>query len=193
MVCDAGSVVTAGGFLAAVDLTLAIVERECSRQVSHEVGRLLLADSARQHQSLYATRLIDTTTEEPRLRRLERWLTAHLSEPISVDDMARVCRLEPRTFRRLFASAYGMSPKKLLQLKRVETVRSLLRRSDLSLEDIVARVGVTDVPSFRRIFQRELGLSPAEYRRRLVDRQAAPRTRRSRGRAPGDADVVRAR
>jgi len=193
MVCDAGSVVTAGGFLAAVDLTLAIVERECSRQVSHEVGRLLLADSARQHQSLYATRLIDTTTEEPRLRRLERWLTAHLSEPISVDDMARVCRLEPRTFRRLFASAYGMSPKKLLQLKRVETVRSLLRRSDLSIEEIVARVGVTDVPSFRRIFQRELGLSPAEYRRRLVDRQAAPRTRRSRGRAPGDADVVRAR
>jgi len=38
----------------------------------------------------------------------------------------------------------------------------------------VARVGVTDVPSFRRIFQRELGLSPAQYRRRLVDRPAAP-------------------
>ena len=180
MVCDTGSVVTAGGFLAAVDLTLAMIERECSRQVSHEVGRLLLADSARQHQSIYATRLIDTTADEPRLRRLERWLTAHLSEPVSVGDMARVCRLEPRTFRRVFTSAYGVSPKKLLQLKRVETVRTLLRRSDLSLEEIVARVGVSDVPSFRRVFQRELGLSPAEYRRRLVDRPGPPRTQRSR-------------
>ncbi len=180
MVCDTGSVVTAGGFLAAVDLTLAIIARACSRQVSHEIGRLLLADSARQHQSIYATRLVDTPAEEPRLQRLERWLAAHLSEPVSVDDMARVCRLEPRTFRRVFARAYGLSPKKLLQLKRVETVRSLLRRSDLSLEEVVARVGVTDVPSFRRVFQRELGLSPAEYRRQLVDRPAAAGGRRSR-------------
>jgi len=180
MVCDTGSVVTAGGFLAAVDLTLAIIARACSPQVSHEIGRLLLADSARQHQSIYATRLVDTPAEEPRLQRLERWLAAHLSGPVSVDDMARVCRLEPRTFRRVFARAYGLSPKKLLQLKRVETVRSLLRRSDLSLEEVVARVGVTDVPSFRRVFQRELGLSPAEYRRRLVDRPAAAGGRRSR-------------
>jgi transcriptional regulator GlxA family with amidase domain len=167
MLARSGGFVTAGGFLAAVDLALALVERETARPTSRELGRLVLADSARQHQSIYATSLVDTPTEDPRMQRLERWLQAHLAEAITVDDMAAVCRLEPRTFRRAFGRAYGFSPKKLLQLKRIEKVRTLLRRSDLSLEDVVGQVGVSDVPSFRKVFQRELGVSPAEYRRQI--------------------------
>ncbi|HSP16059.1 MAG TPA: helix-turn-helix domain-containing protein [Thermoanaerobaculia bacterium] len=167
MLCDSGEIVTSGGFLAAVDLTLALVDRMCPRPVSRELGRLLLADSTRQHQSVYATSLVAARTEDPRMKRLERWLSSHLSAEITVGDMAGVCHLSPRTFHREFVKAYGCTPKKLLQLKRIERVRRLLRQPDLSIEQAIERVGVSDVPSFRKIFQRELGLSPAEYRRRI--------------------------
>jgi transcriptional regulator GlxA family with amidase domain len=167
MLCDGGTIVTAGGFLAAVDLTLALVERVCSRKASHEVGRLLLVDSIRQHQSIYATTLVPTGVDEPRLQRLHRWIDAHLTEPITVDDMARACRLSRRTFHRVFVNAHGFPPKKLLQLKRVERVRVILRDANLSVEEAIQRVGVSDLPSFRKVFQRELGLSPAQFRRRL--------------------------
>ncbi len=167
MLCDDGDVVTSGGYLAAVDLALALVERACSRSVSRELGRLLLADSTRQHQSVYATRLVAARVEDPRLRRLEAWLQSHLSGPVTVADMAAACHLSPRTLHRELERAYGLTPKKLLQLKRVESVRRLLRRPDVSVEQAVAQVGVSDVPSFRKVFRRELGLSPAEYRRRL--------------------------
>ena len=63
--------------------------------------------------------------------------------------------------------AFGVTPRKLLQRKRVEKVRQLLRDAGVSVERAIASVGVNDVPSFRKVFQRELGLSPAEYRRRL--------------------------
>jgi AraC-like DNA-binding protein len=43
----------------------------------------------------------------------------------------------------------------------------LVRRPEVSLEEAILSAGVSDVPSFRRVFQRELGISPAEYRRRL--------------------------
>jgi len=167
MICDTGDVITAGGFLAAVDLTLALVERICSRSLSREVGRLLLVDSVRQHQSVYATTLAPSHAAEPRMRRLHRWIDAHLSAAITVDDMARVCNVSTRTFHRTFVKAHGFTPKKLLQLKRIEQVRLILRDADVSVEDAIQRVGVSDVPSFRKIFQRELGLSPAEFRRRL--------------------------
>ncbi|MFA6954364.1 MAG: helix-turn-helix domain-containing protein [Thermoanaerobaculia bacterium] len=167
MICDTGDVVTSGGFLAAVDLSLALVERVCSRSVSREAGRLLLADSIRQRQSVYATTLVPARVDDPRMQRLEAWIESHLSSAVTVEEMAEVCQLGPRTFHREFVKAWGFTPKKYVQLKRIEKVRLLLRNADLSIEEAVARVGVSDVPSFRRIFQRELGLSPAEYRRRL--------------------------
>lgn len=64
-------------------------------------------------------------------------------------------------------SVYGVTPKKVVQLKRIEKVRLLLRDPKVGVEEAIASVGVTDVPSFRRVFQRELGMSPAEYRKRL--------------------------
>ncbi len=166
MICDTGDVVTAGGFLAAVDLTLALVERMGGRSVARDVGRLLLVDSVRQHQSVFATSLV-SRVDEPRMRKLHRWIDAHLSAPIAVDDMARACNLSARTFHRVFTQAHGVTPKKLVQLKRIERVRAILRDPDVSIEEAIQRVGVSDVPSFRKIFRRELGLSPAEYRRRL--------------------------
>lgn len=168
MLCDSGRVVTSGGFLAAVDLALSLVERVSSRSVSREVGRLLLADSIRQHQSVYATTLVSTRVDDPRLRKLEGWIEGHLSSTVTVQEMAGVCALGPRTFHRAFVKAFGLTPRKLVQLKRVEKVRQLLRDAGVSVEKAIAAVGVSDVPSFRKVFQRELGLSPAEYRRRLL-------------------------
>jgi transcriptional regulator GlxA family with amidase domain len=178
IICDSGNVITAGGFLAAVDLALFIVERTCSRSVARELGRLLLADSTRQSQSIYATSLVVARTDDPRMRRVETWLNDHLSSNVTAGEMAGVCGLGPRTFHREFVKAFGVTPKKFLQLKRVEKMRNLLRSPDISVEQAVERVGVRDVPSFRKVFQRELGLSPAAYRRRLraEERSRTPQT-----------------
>jgi transcriptional regulator GlxA family with amidase domain len=167
MICDSGDIVTAGGFLAAVDLTLALIERTCTRAISHEVGRLILADSVRQRQSVYATNLVFRRIEDPRMQRLEKWLQGRLSASVTASDMASACNLSVRSFYREFVSAYGVTPKKFVQLKRIEKVRLLLRDPEVSVEEAIAGVGVTDVPSFREVFRRELGISPAEYRRRL--------------------------
>jgi len=81
--------------------------------------------------------------------------------------MARRCKMSVRSFHRKFVTVHGVTPRKFLQLKRIERVQAQLRTSHKSLEQILAEVGVSDVASFRRVFRRELGYSPAEYRRRL--------------------------
>lgn len=167
MICDGGDVVTAGGFLAAVDLTLALVERTCTRAVSHEIGRLILADSVRQRQSVYASNLVFSRVQDSRMRAVEQWVEGHLSSGVTVGDMAAVCNASIRSFHREFVRVYGVTPNKFVQLKRVEKARVLLRDPSVSVEEAVAGVGVTDIPSFRKVFRRELGLSPAEYRKRL--------------------------
>lgn len=44
---------------------------------------------------------------------------------------------------------------------------AVVESSCMSLEGIVAEVGYSDVPSFRRLFSRLTGLSPAQYRRQF--------------------------
>ncbi len=172
MLVDGGDVVTAGGYLAAIDLALALVERVAGAAISREVGRRLLADSVRQHQSIYATSLVPSGAESPRMRRLEGWLSAHLSGPVDTRALAAACGLGARTFHREFVKAYGVTPKKYVQLRRIERVRELLRDEATSVEAAIRRVGVSDVPSFREVFRRELGLTPTEYRRRLIASEA---------------------
>ena len=167
IVCDQGTVVTAGGYLATVDLALHIITATSTRSVAHELGRMMLADSARQHQSIYALRLTDPAAPGGRLSGLDDWLDGHLQTTPTAAAMAAQCNMSLRSFHRKFREVYGLTPRKYLQLKRVEAVRRLLGESRRGIGQILADVGVSDVTSFRRIFQRELGLSPAEFRKRL--------------------------
>ncbi len=167
ILCDCGSVITAGGYLAAVDLALHIIATTRSRRAAHELGQMMLADSVRQYQSIYALRLTAPPAERGALRDIDGWIESRLKASPTASDMARHCHMSLRSFHRKFREAYGLTPRKFVQLKRLEVVRQRLTDSGRSLEQILEEVGVSDVTSFRRIFQRELGRSPAEYRRRL--------------------------
>lgn len=167
IVCDQRTVITAGGYLAAIDLALHIIATTRSRQAAHELGQMMLADSARQHQSIYALRLAAPPIERGALRDIDAWIEDHLKGAPTASSMARHCNMSLRSFHRKFRAAYGLTPRKFLQLKRLEVVRTRLAESDRGLERILEEVGVSDRVSFRRIFQREFGHSPAEYRRRL--------------------------
>lgn len=168
IVCDQGDVLTAGGYLATVDLALHIIAVTSSRKIAHELGRMMLADSARQHQSIYALRLAEPAASDGQLGDIDGWLERRLRAAPTAQEMAKHCNMSVRTFHRKFREAYGVTPRKYLQLKRVEAVRRLLGESRRGIEQILAEVGVSDVTSFRRVFQRELGQSPAEFRRALA-------------------------
>lgn len=168
IVCDQGRIITAGGYLATVDLALHIIAATGSPELARTLARMMLADSARQHQSVYALRLAQPAAQGE-LRQIDSWIEGRLRSAPTAADMAKHCNMSLRSFHRKFREAYGITPRKYLQLKRVEAVRRLLAESRRSIDQILADVGVSDVASFRRIFRRELGHSPAEFRRQLSD------------------------
>ena len=168
MICDNGQVITAGGYLGVVDLALHIVERTIGRRHSHELGRRLLADSTRQRRSVFAQQLIAPEVLHGPLQQLPRWIEKNLEHPLGTDQMAERCGMSLRSFHRRFVNAFRVTPHRFLQLKRIERAQRELRETSRSVEQIMGGVGVNDVAAFRRVFQRELGCSPAEYRRRLL-------------------------
>lgn len=91
----------------------------------------------------------------------------HLAEPGLVAAAADLANLSQRTFTRRFQKATGVPPRTFIADKRLERARDLLSRSRLPVEEVAARVGYADRSTFAKTFQRNVGLSPAAYRRRL--------------------------
>jgi transcriptional regulator GlxA family with amidase domain len=166
MICDTGSVVTAAGYLTLIDLVLHIVETGPGRGLAQTLARRILADTGRQKQSVYAQTLTQGI-QDPAFVEFDRWVERRLAGPLTVEEMASQVAMSPRNFFRRFRDVYGMTPLRYLQRKRIETAQGLLRNEEVSLETVLARVGLSDHHSFRKVFQRELGLTPADYRRKF--------------------------
>jgi AraC-like DNA-binding protein len=85
-------------------------------------------------------------------------------EPLDVTSLARTAGLSRAHFSREFSRAFGESPHRYLQTRRMERAAALLRNTDRSVADICLMVGLSSVGSFTASFRRLFGRSPLDYR-----------------------------
>lgn len=95
---------------------------------------------------------------------ISRYISKHMAEPISIDDMASLLCISPGHFSRLFKRLTGESPSKYLHRRRVERAQHMLLTSEMSVSEIADRVGVPNLSQFTRMFSGLCGCSPREYR-----------------------------
>jgi transcriptional regulator GlxA family with amidase domain len=165
IICDAGRIITAGGLLSGIDLALYLIAKFQGRELAHQVGKIALADTARKTQSFYAESLVKKDNSS--LNDLRQWIEKHLSKPIQIEDLAKRMNMSLRSFQRHFTEDMGMSPIKYLQQRRVEKTKQLLRNSQLKIESLMLEAGFNDAASFRKVFVREVGVTPSEYRSKM--------------------------
>jgi AraC-like DNA-binding protein len=86
-------------------------------------------------------------------------------EPLDVKALAREAHVSPRHFSRSFRRVFGETPYQYLLSRRLERARHLLRTTDRTVGEICLDVGFTSVGSFTTTFTREVGVSPATFRK----------------------------
>ncbi|MGE8506519.1 MAG: helix-turn-helix domain-containing protein [Paraburkholderia terricola] len=96
--------------------------------------------------------------------RIDRWLRAHLSEPLRIADLAAHCGFGMRRFHQLFIEAFGETPHRYLQRLRLDTSITLLSDPRLSLTDIALEIGFGDQSAYTHAFTRRFGLAPGQWR-----------------------------
>jgi AraC family transcriptional regulator len=105
------------------------------------------------------------------LQRVTEFVAAHLSEDLTLGDLAAVAGLSRFHFVRAFKRSTGESPCQYLNLQRIRRAKQLLGCAEPpSLEDIAALVGFKSVSQFARAFRRRVGTTPRAYRANPVDR-----------------------
>ena len=93
-------------------------------------------------------------------------IDSRLSGDLAIDDLASACGLSSAVFLPAFRAATGTTPHQWLIRRRVGKACDLLLNSDVSLAEIARRCGFADQSHFTRIFAREFGAPPGQWRRR---------------------------
>ena len=99
-----------------------------------------------------------------RLLRARDAMDRAYAEPLDVRAVAAVAHCSEAHFSRSFRAAFGETPHRYLQRRRVERSMFLLRETDRSITDVCFDVGFTSLGTFSRTFHEIIGETPSGYR-----------------------------
>jgi AraC family transcriptional regulator len=104
--------------------------------------------------------------DQVRIRQVLDFISANLSEEITLAKLADAAGLSIFHFTRMFGRAVGMSPHRYVSRLRLENAMAEIAAGKLSLAQIALNARFSSQAAFTRAFVRATGLTPGEYRRR---------------------------
>ncbi|MGV9265944.1 GlxA family transcriptional regulator [Kitasatospora sp. NPDC003701] len=162
---DHGDVATSAGSAAGVDLCLHLVREDHGAAYALRIARQMVMPPHREGCQLQYAELPTSGPVADSLAPLLEWLSGRLDQPVSVAEMALRSQVSARTLTRRFTEQLGISPGRWLLDRRIAATRALLEETDLPVETIARRVGLSSAVNLRRRFHEALRTTPAAYRR----------------------------
>ncbi|KQV10770.1 transcriptional regulator [Rhizobium sp. Root1203] len=167
---DEGSILTAAGSAAGIDLCLHVVRGDFGTEAANSVARRLVVPPHREGgQAQFISAPVPQEREGARLGYLLEWMRERLDEDQPISLLAERAGMSMRTFQRRFEATTGTSVGEWLLKERLRHARGLLENDlAISLDDIAAASGFGTLATMRHHFRKRLGTSPGAYRKTFV-------------------------
>jgi transcriptional regulator GlxA family with amidase domain len=159
--------VMAGGGTTWLDLAIFMIARLVSVQAAMQVARVHLINWHDIGTQPFARLARSRQAGDNVIGRCQEWIATHYRERAPVAQMVQLSGLAERSFKRRFHQATGLSPLQYVHTLRIEEAKQMLESGDEPIERIAEEVGYEDAGFFSRLFLRNVGLTPAQYRRRF--------------------------
>ena len=95
------------------------------------------------------------------------YVNEHYCEDVTMTELSAVTGLSPDYMARRFKAVMYMSPSEYVRKFRIAKAMEFLCNTSLSIAEIAAQTGFSDVSLFSRVFKTAVGLPPASYRKNL--------------------------
>ena len=162
---DHGDVATSAGAGAGIDLCIHLVRSDQGARYAAHIARTMVMPPHREGGQLQYSAPPGPEQIDGSLAPLLEWATERLGEPVTTESMAAREGVSTRTLARRFADQLGTSPGQWLLAQRIAAARELLESSDLPLDAVARRAGLSSATNLRRRFLNSLGTTPGAYRR----------------------------
>jgi transcriptional regulator GlxA family with amidase domain len=163
-----GNVWTSGGVTTGIDLALALIEDDCGSELALRVARVMVMFPKRPGgQAQYSVPVAVPQSDPGDFAALHAWMAEHLADELNIEALAGRAGMSRRTFMRAYVAATGRTPAKTIEAMRIDAARVALEGTGRSLKHIARETGFGTEHRMRRVFLRQLDVSPADYRARF--------------------------
>ncbi|RQS66489.1 GlxA family transcriptional regulator [Burkholderia sp. Bp8963] len=163
-----GRLFTSAGVTAGIDLCLSFVSEDWGHEMAVRIAKQLVVYIQREGgQSQYSPFISAGKEEDPIIGKVHEFVTEHITDTLSIEQLASAVSVSRRTFSRLFAKHAKVTPSAFVEQIRVDTARTLLETSDAPLKTVAFRCGFHSATHMRMTFSRRLNVTPQQYRQRF--------------------------
>lgn len=160
-----GNIYTSAGVTAGMDLALELIEKDLGNEISLEIARNLVMFLRRPGgQAQFSTTLAAQAPESQSLKNLQFWIAENLNQPLDIPQLAGKAAMSERNFARLFVKEFGITPARYVLGQRIEAAKRELEQTPRRQNEIAVKCGFKTAGNMRRIFLREVGVIPKDYR-----------------------------
>ena len=144
----------------------------------------LLGDLGIDLSAPYAPRIVCSASDEALLPsdadsvrtsigQIQVFIDEHAGEALNLDRLADEAHLSKYHFARIFQEETGRSPWSYVLEARIRKAKALLEEDDLPLSQVALEAGFCDQSHLTKVFKREEGQTPGQYRQERKNLQEA--------------------
>lgn len=163
-ITQAGNLYCAASVNSLADLTVHFIQRFFGKTVASHVERHFSHEIRKAYESSVFFEARENAHPDEEITQIQIWLQDNYFRDIVFPPIAERFGMSVRTLNRRFKNALGKTPLDYLQEIRIDTAKDLLKTSNLSISEIVDKIGYQDTGYFSALFKKKLAITPNAYR-----------------------------
>jgi len=140
-------------------------------ELFHKLMQSILNEHFNTYKEVESLSAIRTSTREELYRRIciaHDYIRAYYDKTIKLNDISRIACLSPNHLLRTYTQIYGKTPHQHISEFRIIKAKQLLAELSNNMTDITFKLGFQNPVSFSKMFKQHVGISPNEYRKKVI-------------------------
>lgn len=137
----------------------------------HKLMQIILFEHFDAWKEVESLSAIRNSTKEELYRRISiahEYIRAYYDRPIILNEIAQVACLSTNHLLRTYSQIYGKTPHQHISEFRIQKAKKLLTQLDFNMTEITFELGLQNPVSFSKMFKQHVGISPIEFRKKVI-------------------------
>lgn len=158
---------TSGGSTFTFHLLILLLQKYAGIETATRIAKIFSVDLDRYNQSYFSTFRPNYAHTDILVKSIQEKIEQKYQEIKNLEDLLKEVPASRRNLVRRFKQVTGIPPIEYLQKIRIENAKRKLEHTNLSISEIIGHSGYSDPKSFRKVFQKLVGMTPMAYREKF--------------------------
>jgi transcriptional regulator GlxA family with amidase domain len=162
-----GRLYTSGGATSSFHLLLHLIHEFCGSEMAIKTAKLFAIDMDRDKQTYFSTFQPSKNHTDELVASAQQKIESNYHDTATIEELIKDIPSSRRNIVRRFKQITGITPIEYLQQTRIEAAKKLLERTSHQMNEVIFQSGYSDPKAFRKMFKKNVGMTPSQYREKF--------------------------